>query len=183
MKTPTRLAAVTFATLAALALAGPVMAADGDKPRMMHDRAGMMGGDPAMMEMMQHRYRMADPDMAPMMGMGTGMGPQTMHDLGLSRAQVRNIIQIRQESAGEGARLMAEIQERHWELTRAMAADDPDAERIGQLHLQIRERQQELARTQQQTHDRVMETLSDEQRERLQERDRWNRWDWPVEDE
>lgn len=47
----------------------------------------------------------------------------------------------------------------------------------------IRENQQELARIQQQTHERIIKTLSDEQRERLQERDRRDRWDPPVEEE
>ena len=61
--------------------------------------------------------------------MGVGLGPSAMHDLNLTRAQVRNITRIRKESAGEWAGTMAEMQEQHWELSRAMAEDDPDAER------------------------------------------------------
>ncbi|MFP4696292.1 Spy/CpxP family protein refolding chaperone [Thiohalospira sp.] len=147
--------AIALATLAALTLHGPASSTESGHS-MKQERSGMMG---------------------------MGLGPRAMHDLDLNRSQVRNITRSRREAAGEGARVMAELQEHHWELNRAMAEDEPDAERIGQLHLQIRENQQELARIQQQTHERIMKTLSDEQREQLQERDRRDRWDPPVEEE
>ncbi|MFW6191792.1 MAG: hypothetical protein ACOC48_04275 [Thiohalospira sp.] len=152
---------------------------------MKQERSGMMGMgvDLALMEQMHYRQMMNHGELAPMMGTGMGLGPRAMHDLDFNRAQIRNITRSRREAAGEGARVMAELQEHHWELNRAMAEDEPDAECIGQLHLQFRENQQEFARIQQQTHERIMKTLSDEQRERLQERDRRDRWDPPEEEE
>jgi len=181
MQKRTRYTATTIAlaTLAALTFHGPAPAGETPDHAMKQEHRSMMGMgmDPALMEQMRYRHMMNHGEMAPMMGVG--LGPSAMHDLNLTRAQVRNITRIRKESAGEWAGTMAEMQEQHWELSRAMAEDDPDAERIGELHLRIREHQEELARIRQETRNRIMETLDEEQREQLRNREQqMPGWGW-----
>lgn len=179
--------AIALATLAALTFHAPAPAVDTPAHAMKQEQSMMgmgMGMDPGMMEQMRYRHMMTHGEMAPMMGIG--MGPGAMQDLELTRSQVRNITRIRKESAGEWAGTMAELQEQHWELSQAMGKDDPDPERIGELHLRIREHQEELARIQQETRNRIMETLNEEQREQLRNRERpmpgWG-WGQPMDEE
>ena len=171
--------AVLVGTLAAITVSAPVHAEDDDMPMMQQNRPGMMGGG-GMGMMGQGRGMgmmgggmmgpgMMSGGMGMMGGGGMGMGMTTMHALDLDRDQVSKMAQIHKELAQKRAAMSADMQELRWDLSREMAKDRPDPSQVGKLYGQIADQQRAMMENRIRARNRMMDALSDKQRERWQQ--------------
>ncbi|MEF8793214.1 Spy/CpxP family protein refolding chaperone [Thiohalorhabdus sp.] len=164
-------------TLAALALAGPASAEEQDMPMMKQGHSGMMGGGMGgqghMSGMMgQGQGMMGGGMMGPgMMSGGMGMmGPGPMARLDLDRNQVEQMNEIHKEMASKCADRMGDMRLRRWELSQELAKDEPSAQKVGKLFLQVRKNRQQFMQERKEGMQQMMQNLSEEQREQMQER-------------
>lgn len=113
------------------------------------------------------------------MGMGPGAGaglaaqPQAFaalkDALGLTDAQVQQLIEMRQKAAEDNKAVAEQIRAKRLELAELMKAANPDPAKIGQLQLEIRKlHEQRLARLEQ-LRTQAMTVLTAEQKAKLAE--------------
>lgn len=96
--------------------------------------------------------------MGPGAGVAAGAGPAAQPQaftalkdaLGLTDAQVQQLIELRQKAAEENRAVAEQIRAKRLELAELLKAANPDPAKIGQLHLEIQKlQQQRLARLEQ----------------------------------
>lgn len=96
--------------------------------------------------------------MGPGAGVAAGAGPAAQPQaftalkeaLGLTDAQIQQLIELRQKVAEDNRALAEQIRAKRQELAELLKAANPDAAKIGQLHLEIQKlHQQRLARLEQ----------------------------------
>ncbi len=103
-----------------------------------------------------------------MMSGGMGMtGPMMGFDL--SDEQVEQMTEMHEERVREHAERMADLPALQYRLNRELSRDDPDAERVGELFLEIHQQGRQLMRDRTAMEQQMMQILTEEQREQMQE--------------
>ncbi|MFB6261405.1 MAG: Spy/CpxP family protein refolding chaperone [Thiohalorhabdaceae bacterium] len=170
-----RKTAILVGTLAAITLSAPVHAEDDAMPRMQKNRSGMMGGGGmgmmggGMMGGGRGMGMMGGGMMGPgMMSGGMGMmGP--MSSLALSDEQIQNMTEMHKQMAREHADMMGDMPAMRYRLSRELAKDEPDAEQVGELFLQMQKKRRQLMQDRMKMRQQMMEMLSKEQRQQMME--------------
>jgi len=143
-------------TLAAFSLAAPVFAGNQQMPmQQQQGGSGMMG---------QGKGKMGGGMMSGGMGM---MGP--MSSLDLSDEQIQHMTEVHKQMAREHADMMGDMPAMRYRLSRELAKDEPDAERVGELFLQMQKKRRELMQDRMKMRQQMMEMLSKEQRQQMME--------------
>jgi Spy/CpxP family protein refolding chaperone len=152
--------AILVGTLAAITLSAPVHAEDDDMPMMQQGRSGMMGGSGMGM--------MGGGMGGGMMSGGMGMmGP--MSNLDLSDEQIEKMTEMHKRMARKHADMMAEMPAVRYRLNRELAKDKPDAERVGELFLQMQKQHRRLMQDRMKMRKKMMQALTKDQRKQMRE--------------
>lgn len=158
-------------TLAAFSLAAPVFAGNQQMPmQQQQGGSGMMGGGMGGQGHMgggmmgQGKGKMGGGMMSGGMGM---MGP--MSSLDLSDEQIQHMTEVHKQMAREHADMMGDMPAMRYRLSRELAKDEPDAERVGELFLQMQKKRRELMQDRMKMRQQMMEMLSKEQRQQMME--------------
>ena len=103
-----------------------------------------------------------------MMSGGMGMmGP--MSNLDLSDEQIEKMTEMHKRMARKRADMMAEMPAVRYRLDRELAKDKPDAERVGELFLQMQKQRRQLMQDRMEMRQQMMQTLTKEQRKQMKE--------------
>jgi Spy/CpxP family protein refolding chaperone len=108
-----------------------------------------------------------------MMGQGM-MGPYMSGVLGLSAEQREQLEDIQRENAGEHWQMMQEMQQHRRNMMEAYGQETPDPEAVGEAYARMMETRRGMIEQQVRMQNRMHEVLTDEQRQRLQEMQRFH---------
>lgn len=108
-------------------------------------------------------------------GLGAGArlaaGPQTFDALkdvlGLSDAQVQQLVEMRQKAAEDNRAVAEQIRAKRLELAELLKATNPDPLKIGQLHIEIQKLQQQRLTRLEQLRTQTMTVLTAAQKQKL----------------
>ena len=96
-----------------------------------------------------------------------GLMGKAMDRLDLTRAQADKLTAIRKDVAQRHITMKVELRSLRWRLKHAAAAEDPNAEKVGGLYLQIQDKQRALKQDRQQVRERMLAVLTEEQRAKM----------------
>ena len=108
-----------------------------------------------------------------MMGQGM-MGPYMSGVLGLSAEQREQLEGIQRENAGEHWQMMQEMQQHRRNMMEAYGQEAPDPGKVGDAFSRMMETRRDMIEQQVRMQNRMREVLTDEQRERMQEMQRFH---------